>query len=388
MKPGVLEIGLEARSRHTKGRILRLNTAHGMVRTPAFMPVGTKAAVSAILPDELLAAGTQMILGGNTYHMIKEPGLASIEAAGGMHRFMGWSGPMLTDSGGYQVFSLSKNSEICRIDESGANFRFPGSSDWIRLTPASSIQAQKIIGADIVMAFDQCTPDSYDHRQAKAAMDRTHRWLLESLEEHQRNRSSRYGRRQAFFGIVQGGTIRSLREESAAFMTSLDLDGIAIGGETIGFDMPKTVEILGWLEPMIPRNTVRYAMGVGSKPQDLLDVIAEGVDIFDCVAPTRNARHGAVYAGRFTRAGGWPVFEGEGPTGRLNLKRKEYQADDRPIMESCLCYTCRRYSRSYLHFLLRENDLWYFNLATIHNVAVMHQACREAQTCIEAEAAN
>lgn len=365
-----------------QARILTINTAHGSITTPAFMPVGTKAIVTGMTPDDILSTGSQIILGGNTYHMLCSPGLEIIEKVGGMHKFMGWDGPMLTDSGGFQVFSLSKKSDICKIDDEAATFRHPKSGKSIRMTPVSSIDAQKVIGADIIMAFDHCTPDSDNKDFVVDAMHRTHRWLQISYDHHQKNPNSAYGYHQALFGIVQGAGFRDLREQSTDFINSLDMDGVAIGGETVGYNMEKTAEILQWIVPKISKHKPRYTMGVGSNPQDLLEVIARGIDLFDCVAPTRNARHGAVYSGKFVKENGWVRFESEHPNGRINLNNQQYETDTAPIMDGCTCQTCRKHSRAYLRFLLKSESVDYFTLASIHNVHVMQEACHLARECI------
>lgn len=356
-------------------RVTRVTTAHGEFLTPAFMPVGTRAAVNCMTVSELKEANSSIILGGNTYHMLVSPGMEIIEAAGGMHRFMGWHGPMLTDSGGYQVFSLSQNPKICKIDEAGAHFKHPTNGKLIHLTPQSSIETQKIIGADIIMAFDECTPEAGGHERAVLALERTHRWLLESKEVYEKDPCSRYGYSQALFGIIQGGSHRDLREQSAEFIVNLDLGGIAIGGEVIGYDMPKTVEIINWVRPLLPDNKTRYTMGVGLHPQDLIDVVKEGIDIFDCVAPTRNARHGSLYCGRFEYQDDWVKFASDEDRGRILIKKSIYAKDERPIMEGCDCHTCTHFSRAYLHFLFKENLALYANLACIHNIRVMHKTC-------------
>lgn len=360
---------------HNKARLTRITTAHGEVLTPCFMPVGTRAFVNHMTPEDLKAANSQLILGGNTYHMLCAPGLKVIEAAGGMHRFMNWSGPMLTDSGGYQVFSLSRNKKICKIDEAGAHFKHPISGQSIHLTPASSIQAQKIIGADIIMAFDQCTPEAGGRVAALEALNRTHRWLLQSIEAHQQN-CTPYGYSQALFGIIQGGSFRDLREQSAAFILNQPLDGVAIGGEVIGYNIPATCEIVAWIEPLIAENKTRYTMGVGLTPQDLFDVVAAGIDIFDCVAPTRNARHGSLYCGEFVIEQDWLRFGGIEDKGRILIKKAKYALDENPLMPGCDCYTCKNFTRSYLHFLFKESLSLYAQLACIHNVHVMNEACR------------
>ena len=359
-------------------RVMRMNTPHGEVLTPAFMPVGTRAMLNYLTPHDLQQNGSEIILGGNTYHMLCTPGMDTIEKIGGMHAMMGWPKSMLTDSGGFQVLSLSKNSAICTIDENGARFKHPVTGKIIHLNSASSIQAQKIIGADIIMAFDQCTPETGGREAALAALDRTHRWLVLSREEHAKNPNSAYGLRQALFGIIQGGSFRDLREQSAEFILQQDLDGIGIGGEVIGFDMPKTCEIIDWLRPMLPENKVRYTMGVGLGPQDLLDVVAKGIDVFDCVAPTRNARHGTLYCGRFVEENGWIAFKPEtesATAARILIKKSQYMTDQQPIMPDCACYTCQHFSRAYLHYLYKEGLIAYFHLASIHNVHVMQDAC-------------
>lgn len=362
-----------------------MQTDHGDVVTPAFMPVGTKAVVSSMTPDDVRSTGTQIILGGNTYHMLGAPGLEVIKAVGGMHKFMSWPGPMLTDSGGFQVFSLSKKGDICRIDEEAATFRSPKTGDIVRLTPEASIQAQQILGADIIMAFDHCTPDSDDKSLVEAAMHRTHRWLARSMEYHARLPSSLYGHTQALFGIIQGAGFRNLREESAAFVVSQETDGIALGGETIGYNMPKTLEILDWVRPLLPSDKPLYTMGVGATPQDLLDVVRYGADMFDCVAPTRNARHGSLYCGRLVKQDGWLAFLSDHPNGRINLNNQAYALDEGPLMDGCTCSTCARFSRAYLRYLLKENNPDYFPLASIHNVHVMQDTCKAARELILAE---
>lgn len=356
-------------------RVMRMVTPHGEVITPAFMPVGTRAMLNYVTTTDLKENGSQIILGGNTYHMLCTPGMETIEQLGGMHRFMGWDKAMLTDSGGFQVFSLSKKGSICIIDEDGAHFKHPVTGKIIHLNAATSIQAQKIIGADIIMAFDECTPENGGREAALAALDRTHRWLLLSKAAHEKNPRSAYGYHQALFGIIQGGSFRDLREQSAEFILQQELDGIGIGGEVIGFDMEKTGEIIDWLRPMLPDNKIRYTMGVGLGPQDLIDVVAKGIDVFDCVAPTRNARHGTLYCGEWVREDGWLRFVGSDAACRILIKKSQYARDEQPIMPGCACYTCQTYSRSYLHYLFKEGLIAYFHLASIHNLHVMQTTC-------------
>jgi queuine tRNA-ribosyltransferase len=363
-------------------RVTKVTTPHGEFITPVFMPVGTRAGVNNMTPAELLTAGTQIILGGNTYHMLCEPGMEIIEKAGGMHRFMGWNGPMLTDSGGFQVFSLSKNQEICTIDDFGAHFSLPGQTRKIHMTPTMSLETQKIIGADIIMAFDQCTPDSCTYDEVRYIMHRTHRWLQESVAYHKKHPTSRYGFKQALFGIIQGGVFSDLRRESADFVANMDTDGIAIGGETVGFNMKLTVEIIAWVREYLPENKPRYTMGVGMSPQDLLDVVAQGIDLFDCVAPTRNARHGALYCGEVVAEGDWLRFKSEHEQERIQIKKACFATDYAPIMPGCECYTCKNHSRAYMHQLFKQKSNLFTALASIHNIHVLHAVCAKMRELI------
>lgn len=363
-------------------RVTKITTPHGEIMTPAFMPVGTRAYVNFMTPADLKASGSQIILGGNTYHMLCTPGMDIIQAAGGMHTFMGWDKPMLTDSGGFQVFSLSKNGKICKIDYHGAHFKHPISGKMIDLTPKTSIDAQKIIGADIIMAFDECTPEQGGRDAALAAMERTHRWLYESKEIHEKNPNSAYGYKQALFGIIQGGSFLDLREQSTRFILDANLDGIAIGGEVIGFDMQKTAEVLDFVCPLLPDNKTRYTMGVGLHPKDLIEVVARGIDIFDCVAPTRNARHGTLYCGQITQNNGWVQFENLEDNGKISIKKSMYAKDEKPIMQDCSCYTCKNFTRAYLHYLFKQQSVAYSNLACIHNIHVMQAVCESMREMI------
>lgn len=363
-------------------RVTKITTPHGEIMTPAFMPVGTRAYVNFMTPADLIASGSQIILGGNTYHMLCNPGMDIIQAAGGMHKFMSWDKPMLTDSGGFQVFSLSKNGKICKIDYHGAHFKHPISGKMIDLTPKTSIEAQKIIGADIIMAFDECTPEQGGRDAALAAMERTHRWLYESIEIHEKNPCSAYGFKQALFGIIQGGSFLDLREQSTKFILDANLDGIAIGGEVIGFDMQKTAEVIDFVCPLLPDNKTRYTMGVGLHPKDLIEVVARGIDIFDCVAPTRNARHGTLYCGNITKNDDWVQFENLEDNGKISIKKSIYAKDEKPIMPDCTCYTCKNFTRAYLHYLFKQQSVAYSNLACIHNIHVMHAVCASMREVI------
>ena len=370
---------------YTKARVTKITTSHGEFITPVFMPVGTRAGVNNMTPLELQNAGSQIILGGNTYHMLCAPGTEVIYKAGGMHNFMGWQGPMLTDSGGFQIFSLSKNNNLCTIDDYGAHFRLPESDKIIHMTPEISLLTQKIIGADIIMAFDQCTPNNSTYDQAAYIMQRTHTWLQESVDYHLQNPNSQYGYPQALFGIVQGGDFHDLRRESIEYINSLELDGVAIGGEIIGFDMQGTQTVLANLQEYLPRQKPRYSMGVGMSPQDLLDVVAVGIDMFDCVAPTRNARHGALYCGEVVADGKWLKFASEHKNHRIQIKNAHYAYDNKPIMDSCDCYTCNNFSRAYLHNSFKQKNNMFTALASIHNLHVLHTVCGKMRDLIKKE---
>lgn len=357
-------------------RVMSMLTPHGEVLTPTFMPVGTRAMLNYLTPQDLHHNGSQIILGGNTYHMLCKPGMDVIQKAGGMHRFMSWPKAMLTDSGGFQVFSLSKRGNLCIVDEEGAHFKHPVDGKIVHLNSETSIAAQKIIGADIIMAFDQCTPESGGRDAAIAALERTHRWLIRSKEVHEQHPDSTYGLHQALFGIIQGGSFRDLREQSTAFILAQDLDGIGIGGEVIGFDMQKTAEIIEWVRPMLPDHLVRYTMGVGLQPQDLIDVVARGIDIFDCVAPTRNARHGTLYCGQIIEQDHWLQFAAlDDCAAHIHIKKSKFATDDQPIMPGCTCYTCVNFSRAYMHYLFKEKLIAYTHLGAIHNIHVMQAVC-------------
>ena len=276
---------------------------------------------------------------------------------------------------------------MCRIDDEGAHFVLPGSDQTIHMTPEMSLETQKIIGADIIMAFDQCTPDSCSEDEVKFIMERTHRWLKQSVAYHEQHPNSRYGDKQALFGIIQGGIFPELRRASAAFVASMNIDGIALGGETVGFDMPKTVEVIRWVHELLPEDKPRYTMGVGMSPQDLLDVVAEGIDMFDCVAPTRNARHGALYCGEVVRDNHWLKFESEYKDERIQIKKACFADDLSPVMPGCECYTCTHHSRAFMHHLFKQKAPNFTALASIHNIHVLHDVCTKMRDLILAEPA-
>jgi queuine tRNA-ribosyltransferase len=345
----------------------RLTLAHGSVETPAFMPVGTYGTVKAMAPDELTAAGAQIVL-GNTFHLWLRPGLDVIEAHRGLHRFMGWSGPILTDSGGFQVFSLGA---LRRIGEEGVRFASPINGDRLLLTPEESMRIQTVLDSDVAMVFDECTPYEIDGRpatrdEAAASMQLSLRWAPRSRAEFDRLGEIQ-GRRNALFGIVQGGMYEPLRDESLAGLTDIGFDGYAIGGLSVGEPKEDMLRILQHTAPQLPRGRPRYLMGVGT-PADLIDGIAAGIDMFDCVMPTRNARNGWL----FTRHGD------------IKLRNARYRNDTGPLDPACSCPTCRQFSRAYLHHLQRVNEILGARLNTVHNLYYYLGLMREAREAIAA----
>ncbi|MER3435710.1 MAG: tRNA guanosine(34) transglycosylase Tgt [Leptolyngbya sp. ERB_1_1] len=330
----------QARCKHTHARAGIFHTPHGIVETPRFMPVGTLANVKTLTPAQLEATGAQMVL-SNTYHLHLQPGEDIVEKAGGVHRFMNWSKPMLTDSGGFQVFSLS---EMRSITDEGVTFRSPRDGQMIKITPEKSIEIQNALGADVIMAFDECPPPGVGRDATEKATTRTYDWLKRCIEAHKRSD-------QALFGIVQGGEFLDLRAEAVRQLAALDLPGYAIGGVSVG-EAPEIIDrVVQATTPLLPENKPRYLMGVGTY-REMARAIAAGMDLFDCVIPTRLARHGAA------------LVRGE----RWNLKNAKFREDFTPIDESCPCYTCQNFSRAYVSHLLRSQELLAYTLISIHNI--------------------
>ena len=321
-------------------RLGHLETFHGKVETPTFMAVGTQGTVKGLTPVQLAACGVRLVL-GNTYHLMLRPTATLIKRAGGLHKFMGWDGPMLTDSGGYQVFSLAR---LSKKTEAGVMFRshIDGSEQW--LDPETSMQVQEDLGADIAMAFDDCTAYPADLETARASMALTHAWADRSLAAFR-------GRNQVLFGIVQGGMHPSLRSESAAFMAARPFAGLAIGGLSVGEPVEKMYAVLRHTAPLLPEEKPRYLMGVGT-PADLVNSVAAGVDMFDCVLPTRNARNGQAFTER----------------GKISIKQAGYREDFAPLSSECDCYTCSNFTRAYLHHLYKAGEILSAVLMTLHNL--------------------
>lgn len=349
-------------------------TPHGIVVTPIFMPVGTQASIKALDSADAAVTGAEIIL-ANTYHLWLRPGMEILQKAGGIHQFMCWDKPILTDSGGFQVWSLGRggNGSLVKIDDEGVSFRSHLDGSARHLTPEQAIEIQSQIGADIIMCLDEAMPDAMTLELATSSLARTNAWAARCVAQwEQQQRLSTYGQYQALFGIVQGALHRELREESARSVANLPVDGIAVGGETIGYNMPGTVEVMSWIEGLLPKEKPRYAMGLGRDPQDLIDAVLAGFDMFDCVGPTRLARNGAVYEGRLELVGDKPVFVSSFDKGRLSIARQANAVDQEKLNPGCECPTCNEgYSRSYLHHLYKAKELSYYRLASIHNLWTM-----------------
>lgn len=333
----------------------RLTLAHGVVDTPAFMPVGTYGTVKAMSPEELASVGAQIVL-GNTFHLWLRPGLDVIAAHSGLHRFMGWDGPVLTDSGGYQVYSLGP---LRKITEEGVKFQSPVNGDPCFLTPEESMRIQRVLNADVVMVFDECTPYPAPPEAARASMLLSLRWAERSKRAHHNNDNP-------LFGIVQGGMHESLRDESLAGLERIGFDGYAIGGLSVGETKREMLRILRHTACALPAKAPRYLMGVGT-PQDIVAAVQAGIDLFDCVLPTRNARNGWVYTSR----------------GVLKLRNASYRDDVRPLDETCSCYACRNFTRAYLHHLQRVNEILGARLNTLHNLHFYQKLMRDLRAAIE-----
>ncbi|HRF44061.1 MAG TPA: tRNA guanosine(34) transglycosylase Tgt [Candidatus Competibacteraceae bacterium] len=332
----------------------RLTFPRGTVETPAFMPVGTYGTVKAMTPEEVRASGADIIL-GNTFHLMLRPGTAIIEQHGGLHGFMHWNGPILTDSGGFQVFSLAA---IRKITEAGVKFRSPVNGGMVFLGPEESMAVQRALGSDIVMIFDECTPYPATETEARQSMELSLRWARRSKTAHADNPS-------ALFGIVQGGMYPALRRVSAEGLQETGFDGYAIGGLAVGEPLAERLAMLECTTPLLPENAPRYLMGVG-KPADIVEAVRRGIDLFDCVMPTRNARNGHL----FTRHGD------------LRIRNSAYRTDTRPLDENCGCYTCRHYSRAYLRHLDQCHEILGARLNTIHNLHYYQDLMRELRAAI------
>lgn len=329
------------KSEECDARLGRVHTPHGSIETPVFMPVGTQATVKAMTPEELKDIGAQIIL-SNTYHLYMRPGQDIVKEAGGLHKFMNWDRPILTDSGGFQVFSLSNLRDI---KEEGVTFKshIDGSKHFI--TPEKAVEIQNDLGSDIIMCFDECLPYPCDRDYAEISLNRTIRWAKRCKDAHKNTET------QSLFGIIQGGMFKELREKSVEEMTKIDFPGYSIGGLSIGEPKPILYEVLDWTVHLMPENKARYLMGVGS-PDCLIEGSIRGIDMFDCVLPTRIARNGTVFTSH----------------GKLVVRNAEYSRDYRPLDPECDCYACRNYSRAYIRHLFKAKEILGARLTTIHNL--------------------
>ncbi len=338
----------------TGARAGRFHTPHGVIETPVFMPVGTQATVKTMTPEELKNCNAQIIL-SNTYHLYLRPGHELVQEAGGLHQFMHWDRPILTDSGGFQVFSLG---DLRKIKEEGVAFRSHIDGSKHLFTPESVMAIENALGADIIMAFDECIPYPATYEYTKNSLERTTRWLERCQAAHKRDD-------QALFGIIQGGMYRELREQSAREVTSVDLPGYGIGGLSVGEPAEKMYEMLGYTTPLMPKNKPRYLMGVGA-PDNLVEGVMRGVDMFDCVLPSRIGRNGTVMTHE----------------GKIVVRNAEYAHDYRPLEEGCNCYACRNYTRAYIRHLIKANEVLGIRLTTLHNIYFLTHLMQEIRQAI------
>ena len=358
---------LLASDQHSKARRGRLKTAHGVIDTPAFMPVGTQGSVKGVSPRELRELNTQIIL-GNTYHLFVRPGLDVIKHFGGLHNFISWDGPILTDSGGYQIFSLVK---LRKITEDGVEFQNHIDGARAFISPEIAMEIQAALGSDIAMVLDECVPYPCDYDYAAKSAELTARWakrgkaVAASLHDAHAAHSAA-ATNQLLFGIIQGGTFENLRRASAQAMVELDFDGYAIGGVSVGEPEEEMMHAVQSAEPFLPTDRPRYAMGLGTPPQ-MLEMIARGMDMFDCVLPTRLARNGTAFTA----------------TGTLNLKNAEFALDKRPIEETCTCPACREFTRGYIRHLIKAEEIFGLRLITLHNLHLYLNLMSRARTEIE-----
>ena len=339
----MFEFEIKSHCSRTEARTGIFYTPNGRVNTPRFMPVGTLATVKGISSEQLTNTGSEMIL-SNTFHLHLQPGEQIVKEAGGIHKFMNWDGPILTDSGGYQVFSLAK---LNKISNEGVEFKNPRNGSHVFLSPEKVIQIQMDLGSDIAMAFDQCPPHTASENDVEDSLERTHLWLQKCVETHFRSN-------QALFGIVQGGRYPNLREKSARFTSAFDLPGIAVGGVSVGESVDEIHNVINFVPKFLPEAKPRYLMGIGSLNEITL-AIAKGFDLFDCVLPTRLGRHGTA------------LFNNE----RLNLRNACFRSDFSPIDKTCKCETCKSYSRAYLHHLIRNDEILGLTLISLHNISYL-----------------
>jgi queuine tRNA-ribosyltransferase len=349
------EFTIEKTCSHTGARLGRLQTPHGDIQTPTFMPVGTQATVKTLTPDELKEAKSQIIL-SNTYHLYLRPGHELVKELGGLHQFMNWDKPILTDSGGYQVFSLG---DLRKITEEGVMFRSHLDGSKHMFTPESVMGIENALGADIIMAFDECIPHTADRTYTKNSLERTTRWLERCIKAHENPE------RQALFGIVQGGMYTDLRLQSIKEITQFDLPGYGIGGLSVGESNDMMYKLLDETVSYMPQHKPHYLMGVGN-PDNLVQAVGYGVDMFDCVQATRIARHGAFWTRK----------------GRLSIKNQQYMKDTTPLEEGCQCYACRHFTKAYIRHLFKANEMLAYRLISIHNIHFLNQLMEDLRASL------
>lgn len=350
------EFTVEKNCSHSSARLGRLQTPHGEIQTPTFMPVGTQATVKTLTPDELKEAKSQIIL-SNTYHLYLRPGHELIKELGGLHQFMNWDKPILTDSGGYQVFSLG---DLRKITEEGVMFRSHLDGSKHMFTPESVMEIENALGADIIMAFDECIPHTADRTYTKNSLERTTRWLERCVKAHENPDS------QALFGIVQGGMYTDLRLQSIKEITQFDLPGYGIGGLSVGESNDMMYRLLDETVSYMPQHKPHYLMGVGN-PDNLVQAVGYGVDMFDCVQATRIARHGAFWTRK----------------GRLSIKNQQYMKDTTPLEEGCQCYACRNFTKAYIRHLFKANEMLAYRLISIHNIHFLNQLMQDLRASLQ-----
>jgi len=366
-------------NKRSKARAGRITTPHGMIDTPAFVPVGTQASVKSLTPQDLKEIGVQIFF-GNTYHLHLRPGEDVVKEFGGLGKFMGWEGPTITDSGGFQLFSLNRRTTpiktrisadqridqresaptLVKIKDDGVTFRSHIDGSLHEFTPEKSIEIQKKLGADIILAFDECSPYPSTHQYAKQAMERTHKWAQRSLAEFKvQSAKFKANAYQALYGIIQGGVYKDLREESAKFISSLPFDGIAIGGVAVGESKKEMLDVLDWVVPLLPEDKPRHLLGVG-EIDDIFDSIERGMDTMDCVIPTRLGRYGFIFVS--------PPEGNRKNKFMIDIKKSIFAKDQRPIAKDCKCNVCKTFTRGYVHHLFRVQELLAYRVASYHNL--------------------
>jgi queuine tRNA-ribosyltransferase len=381
----------EGRTLLKNARAGELKTSHGVALTPMFMPVGTRATIKSVDSEDITAIHPQVIL-ANTYHLYLRPGHEHVAQMGGVHEFMRYRGPMLTDSGGFQVFSLGaqldeagqKALKPSTITENGVEFTSYLDGSRHMFTPEKSIEIQQHLGADIIMAFDECVPDAADQAYTRPSVERTTRWLHRCVAQWDAmDRQSVQGHHQSLFGIVQGAQFPELRRSALEDILKTPVEGIAFGGETVGYNMAVTVEILNWVRDLLPDDMPRYAMGLGRDPQNVIDAVQAGFDMFDCVAPTRLARNGTLYFGELDMSEEKWLWQSPYKNGRLQIGNAAFRSDTEVIQPGCDCHTCTSgYTRAYLHYLFRAGELSYYRLASLHNLRTMVRLTEHLRTRI------